>query len=230
MGIPNGMARPGRSAAVADARSTPVTVSVIADDMLSGVGVTAYLEELSRLTLLPPERRAEADVVVVVASEVTESLLTRLADIHGCAVGPDRCVVLVSDVVPKRFMARMLASGVVSVLPRIESTPAAVARVVLASAAGRSVLSPWVTRMLIEHCREFEYVVRTEHGIVSGGLTTREVDVVRLLAEGMSTAEIATRIPYSERTIKNIIQELLERMNFRNRMEAVAYAFRVGAL
>lgn len=207
-----------------------VTVAVMADDLLSGDGITAHLRDQLSLRVLPPQHRVEADVVVIVAVEVTEQLLDTTSTVHDEATNPNQCTVLVADTVPARFMTRILACGVVSVLPRNGATATAVAQVVVASAHGRSVLSPVLTRALVDHCRDFEQVVRTNHGIVPGGLTTREVDIVRCLAEGMSTVEIATRIPYSERTIKNILQELLTRMNFRNRTEAVAYAFRVGAL
>jgi DNA-binding NarL/FixJ family response regulator len=51
-----------------------------------------------------------------------------------------------------------------------------------------------------------------------------------LLAEGMDTVEIAQRLNYSERTVKNIIHGLLSRMKLRNRSHAVAYALRNGVM
>ena len=52
-------------------------------------------------------------------------------------------------------------------------------------------------------------------------LTARELEVLRLLAEGCDTAEIAQRLAYSEPTIKNVIQRLFERLQARNRPHAV---------
>jgi DNA-binding NarL/FixJ family response regulator len=60
------------------------------------------------------------------------------------------------------------------------------------------------------------------------GLTARERDVLALVAEGYSTREVATRLAYSERTIKNIVQDVTERLSLRNRTQAVAYAVRNG--
>jgi DNA-binding NarL/FixJ family response regulator len=60
------------------------------------------------------------------------------------------------------------------------------------------------------------------------GLTKRERDVLALVAEGYSTREVSTRLCYSERTIKNVIQEVTVRLNVRNRTQAVAYAVRNG--
>jgi len=52
--------------------------------------------------------------------------------------------------------------------------------------------------------------------------------VLALLAEGYPTREIAQRLSYSERTIKNVVQEITTRLQLRNRTQAVAYAIRRG--
>lgn len=59
-------------------------------------------------------------------------------------------------------------------------------------------------------------------------LTPRECDVLALVADGMSTREVARRMAYSERTIKNILQDLTSRLHLNNRTQAVAYAVRNG--
>lgn len=59
-------------------------------------------------------------------------------------------------------------------------------------------------------------------------LTPRECDVLRLMADGLSTREVAKRMAYSERTIKNVLQDLTTRLQLRNRTQAVAYAVRNG--
>jgi DNA-binding NarL/FixJ family response regulator len=63
-----------------------------------------------------------------------------------------------------------------------------------------------------------------------GGLTQRELRVLRLLADGCSTSEIARELCYSERTIKNAIQAMTARLQLRNRSHAVAYALRQGLI
>jgi DNA-binding NarL/FixJ family response regulator len=59
-------------------------------------------------------------------------------------------------------------------------------------------------------------------------LTNRERDVLALVADGLSTREIAKRLSYSERTIKNILQDVTTRLSLRNRTQAVAVAVREG--
>jgi DNA-binding NarL/FixJ family response regulator len=63
-----------------------------------------------------------------------------------------------------------------------------------------------------------------------GGLSARERRVLRLLAEGYRTSEIAIELAYSERTIKHSITSLTSRMKVRNRTQAVAFAVREGLI
>jgi DNA-binding NarL/FixJ family response regulator len=61
-------------------------------------------------------------------------------------------------------------------------------------------------------------------------LKERELDVLRLLSEGHDTAEVARRLCSSERTVKNVLQDLTRRHNLRNRTHAVAFALRQGLI
>jgi DNA-binding CsgD family transcriptional regulator len=68
------------------------------------------------------------------------------------------------------------------------------------------------------------------HGLSTAGLTPREIDVLRLMADGLDTAEIASQLCYSERTVKNVIYGVTNRLKLRNRSHAVAYALRAGEI
>ena len=63
-----------------------------------------------------------------------------------------------------------------------------------------------------------------------GELSPRDVNVLRLLSEGRSTAGIADDLAYSESTIKNIIHDLVGQLGARNRAHAVAMAIRAGLI
>lgn len=65
---------------------------------------------------------------------------------------------------------------------------------------------------------------------VQAGLSGREVQILRLLADGLETKEIAAELAYSESTVKKDLHVLITRFNLRNRTQAVAFALRAGVL
>jgi DNA-binding NarL/FixJ family response regulator len=72
--------------------------------------------------------------------------------------------------------------------------------------------------------------VLAPRGLTFSGLTPREAEVLRLVADGLDTCEIASRLCYSERTVKNVLHDLNTRLQLRNRSHAVAYAVREGLI
>ncbi|MFE8950153.1 response regulator transcription factor [Streptomyces sp. NPDC007856] len=83
--------------------------------------------------------------------------------------------------------------------------------------------------MLLEQMRTMQNK-ETPSGPLPVELAQREVDVLRLLAEGFDTVEIANQLSYSERLIKSVIQAVIKRLELRNRTHAVAYVIRMGIL
>lgn len=96
-----------------------------------------------------------------------------------------------------------------------------IGRAIEAAAAGQSILDADVQRRLIEGATTAPKPPDT-------GLTPRELDVLRLIAEGLSNTEIARRLVVSEATVKTHINHLFAKANLRDRAQAVAYAYRLG--
>jgi DNA-binding NarL/FixJ family response regulator len=97
---------------------------------------------------------------------------------------------------------------------------------VRAVAAGETLLAPAITRRLIE-----DYCNGPAPGVPvagSGGLSERELGVVRLVAQGLSNAEIAARLYLSEATIKSHIARILARLGLRDRVQVAVYAYELG--
>jgi Response regulator containing a CheY-like receiver domain and an HTH DNA-binding domain len=67
-------------------------------------------------------------------------------------------------------------------------------------------------------------------GLQLSGLSTREADILRLIADGLDTNEIAASLSYSERTVKNVLHDVTSRLQLRNRSHAVAYALKQGMI
>ena len=84
------------------------------------------------------------------------------------------------------------------------------------------------------HAHHDEPAPLEEEGVddeeVTAGLGEREVEVLRLLAEGCDTSEVAARLYYSERTVKNVVSRAIRHLGVRNRAQAVAVATRSGLL
>jgi len=101
---------------------------------------------------------------------------------------------------------------------------------VRAVAAGDAVLAPAVTRQLLDQVgrRLPAAVSRTPDGLAD--LTDREQEVLRMLAVGMSNAEIAGALVVSEPTVKTHVSNLLGKLGLRDRVQAVIYAYESGLI
>ena len=96
-----------------------------------------------------------------------------------------------------------------------------------AACAGETLLAPAITRRLIEDfCRGPE--PHAPVGRTAGGLSEREGEVVRLVAAGLSNAEIASRLYLSEATIKSHITRVLAKLGLRDRVQIAVYAYEHG--
>jgi DNA-binding NarL/FixJ family response regulator len=94
-------------------------------------------------------------------------------------------------------------------------------------ASGEALLAPSVTRRLIEEfAKRPEPVARTPKEIAS--LTERELEVLREIAAGYTNAEIAKRLFVSEATVKTHVAHLLDKLELRDRVQAVILAYESG--
>ncbi|MFC4508398.1 MULTISPECIES: helix-turn-helix transcriptional regulator [Streptomyces] len=199
-------------------------VAVHAADPLTQLGLTSCLERRPQLTLTPLE---EADSVVVAVETADTTTLDTLRSLPA----PDRARFTL--VVGNGWYADPSAAvecGVRAVLWRSEATPATLVRTVVSVAAGQAWLPPAVQGRLLDQVEHVQREVLRPRGLTPSGLTSREIDVLRLVSEGMDLAEIALRMSYSERTIKKIVSSVMGRLGLRNRVHAVSYAIRAGLI
>jgi len=98
---------------------------------------------------------------------------------------------------------------------------------VRAVSAGETLLAPAITRRLIEDfCRD--PAPGAPAADVTGRLSERELGVVRLVAQGLSNAEIAARLYLSETTVKSHIAHILAKLDLRDRVQVAVYAYEHG--
>jgi DNA-binding NarL/FixJ family response regulator len=103
-------------------------------------------------------------------------------------------------------------------------------RAVRTVAAGDAQLSPAVTkRLLAQVAHRLPAAVQRETGSLAR-LTDREREVLRLMAAGMSNAEIAAALVVSEPTVKTHVSSVLQKLGLRDRVQAVIYAYENGLI
>ena len=90
----------------------------------------------------------------------------------------------------------------------------------------RGVMSPSMTAKLIAEFRVLARRAAEREDLSQPGLTAREMQVLRLMAQSKSNKEIAGALFISENTVKNHVRNILEKLHLHSRMEAVTYAWR----
>ena len=101
-----------------------------------------------------------------------------------------------------------------------------VAESVRAVAKGESRITPSMASKLLVEFNAMATRARQRPQLPGPVLTAREMEVLRLVARGMSNREIADELYISENTVKNHVRNILEKLHLHNRMEAVVYAMR----
>lgn len=202
-----------------------IPVAVHAADPISRAGAVSQLRQHS-VVELRDEKDSGPGVVALLVSETlddaTLSRLRRLVRSEGAKA------VLVVGVLRENELLDVIECGVGAIVWRHEATGRRLAQAVLAAARGDGDLPSDLLGRLISQVGTLHRTAAGHPIVPTSGLAPREVDVLRLVAEGLDTGEIAAKLSYSERTVKNVMHGLTTRLRLRNRAHAVAYALREG--
>jgi DNA-binding NarL/FixJ family response regulator len=118
-----------------------------------------------------------------------------------------------------------LQAGAVGFLRKDTLTPEALAAAVQAAASGTGVVTPDLLGNLLKGV-----AAETNGKPALARLTEREQQVLALIAQGHPTREVAQELCYSERTVKNVLHDVVTKLNARSRSQAVAHAVREGLI
>jgi DNA-binding NarL/FixJ family response regulator len=205
----------------------PITVRVHARDPISEAGVASELRARPEVRVVRANDAEQARVVVVVTDSVDDDALTLLRVVQRRGVSRS---VLVSGHLDDGDLVKAVETGVVGLVRRSEATPDRLIAVIMAAASGEGSVPPDLLGRLLDQVGKLQRHVLGPRGIMFTGLAPREVEVLRLLADGLDTSEIAHQLAYSERTVKNVVHDVTTRLQLRNRSHAVAYALREGLI
>ena len=166
---------------------------------------------------------AGADVVIVdISAEDGHQLMREVRDTFGarviaCGAGWDGAAALAA-----------VEAGAVAVVRNETLSADALEATVRATLEGSMVLPPeLVGGLLTAGAAGAEYGGGRRHG---SQLTAREEQVLRLIADGHATREVAAELCYSERTVKNVLHDAVTKLGARSRSHAVAHAVRAGLI
>ncbi|GAB3981739.1 response regulator transcription factor [Actinoallomurus acanthiterrae] len=208
---------------------------VIADDqalvrtgfamILAAEGIDVVAEVADGAKAVDAVRRTRPDVVLmdirmpeVDGLEATRRIL---------AAGPDAPrVIILTTFDLDRYVYAALSAGASGFLLKDVSPEHLVAAVRLVR-SGDALLAPSITRRLVERFARRDDQAAALHRDLST-LTPRELDVLRLLARGLSNAELAGRLHVSDATVKTHVARILSKLGLRDRAQAIVVAYETG--
>lgn len=167
--------------------------------------------------LAPPPDLGSTGILIFDADGLGYSQAAQLAE-----GGPLRLVATLRT--PTGSRLRELAdSEVCAILLLDDLTPETLVKTIRSVAQGSTTLS----HSLLMHLMDYAARLSAD---ATGTLTTRERQVLQMLAEGQDTRSIATALNYSERTVKNVVHDVLMKLNCRTRAQAVGIATKAGVI
>ncbi len=243
------------TAATHDGEPTPrdrVTVVLVDDHALMREGIRTILQAQGDLDVVGQAGTGEEALAVVrrtrpdvVCMDVEMPGMGGLEATRRLVADPDvdARILVLTTFEREDYLLAALRAGASGFLLK-NSRPEQLADGIRAVAAGEALLSPEVTRAVIERAVAAERTTASaprEVGSPSSALpsalspqalvvplTERELEVLRLVARGLSNEEIAAELVVGRATVKTHVSNLLAKLGLRDRVQAVAYAFRAG--
>ena len=204
-----------------------IHVFVAATDPVSRAGIASQLRGHHGVDMVDERQLSAGVVALVVADQMDEETAQVIRSLK--RRGIERVVLVVTRVDDSGLLSA-LEAGARGVLRRSQATTDNLYQAVSAASGGEGALPPDLLGRLLDQVGRLQQQVLNPRGLTFAVLTDREIKVLKLLAEGLDTAEVGRRLFYSERTVKNIVHDVTSRLNLRNRTQAVAYALRQGLI
>ncbi|MET8724071.1 MULTISPECIES: response regulator [Streptomyces] len=215
--------------------SAPTRVLVCDDQALIRMGLVTIIDAQPDMEVVGEcgdgrkgvdlARELDPDVVVMdIRMPVLDGLeATRL--LAGAGVAHPVKVLVVTTFNLDEYVYEALRAGASGFLLK-DAPPDHLLHGIRTVAMGAALLDPEVTRQLVG--RYATRIRPTDGAPEDIPLTPRELEVLRLIADGLSNSEIAAALVISQETVKTFVSRILTKLNLRDRVQAVVYAFRHG--
>jgi DNA-binding NarL/FixJ family response regulator len=175
---------------------------------------------------LAQARRLGPDVVLMDVRMPAMDGLEATRQLAGPGVANPTKVLILTTFDLDEYVYEALRAGASGFLLK-DAPPEELAAAIRVVAAGEALLAPSVTRRLIQRFADQPPPRKVDAGVLER-LTERETEVLRLLARGLSNAQIATELVVSETTVKSHVAHLLMKLGLHDRVQAVVLAYETG--
>ncbi|MEU7854703.1 response regulator transcription factor [Nonomuraea sp. NPDC049141] len=216
--------------------SRPLRV-VIADDqalvrsgfgmILAADGIEVAAEAANGAEAVAAVRRTRPDVVLMDIRMPEMDGLEATRQIMAGATDETRVLILTTYDLDHYVYAALTMGASAFLLKDV--TPEHLVAAVRLVRAGDALLAPTITRRLVERFARRDEARAAVHRDLSE-LTPRELEVLRLLATGLSNAELAERLSLSQTTVKTHVARILSKLGLRDRVQAVVLAYETGLI
>ncbi|HFC08973.1 MAG TPA: response regulator transcription factor [Chloroflexi bacterium] len=215
----------------------PITVIIVDDHRVVRQGVRAFLETYPDITVVA-EAASGQEAVQLAARHAPDVMLMDLVmpGMDGVEatravkrISPRTQVIVLTSYHEDEHIFPAIRGGAISYLLK-DVAPEDLADAVRKAARGEAVLHPRVAARLVQ---ELHAARETPSSLIPSPfaeLTERELEVLRLVAQGMSNAAIAEQLVISERTVKSHVSNILSKLHLSDRTQAAVYAWRKGLM
>ncbi|MEV0411221.1 response regulator transcription factor [Streptomyces sp. NPDC050448] len=208
---------------------------VVADDqdllrtgftmILTADGIEVVGEASNGAEAIEMVRSTQPDVVLMDIRMPAIDGLEATRRIMAEAATPPRIIILTTFDLD-RYVYAALSAGASGFLLK-DVTPEQLVAAVRLVRAGDALLAPSITHRLIERFAHVDGPSTTLHRDLAV-LSPRELDVLRILAKGLSNSELAARLQLSETTVKTHVGRILFKLQLRDRAQAIVFAYESG--
>jgi DNA-binding NarL/FixJ family response regulator len=209
---------------------------VIADDLalvrtgfqmiLKARGIEVVGEAADGAEAVDAVRRLRPDVVLM---DIRMPVMDGIEATRRIVTGPTDCRVLILTTFDlDRYVYAALAAGASGFLLK-DVTPEHLAAAVRLVTTGDALLAPSITRRLVERFAVPAAAQPAIHRDLTS-LTPRELEVLTLMGQGLSNAELATELALSEATVKTHVARIFAKLTLRDRAQAVVLAYETGLI
>ena len=215
---------------------TPVRALLVDDDNLMRAGLTAVLSSDESIDVVgeAPDGRAAVDRAIELRPDVV-LMDVRMPGLDGIAatrellaISPDVRVVVLTTFEQDDYIFGALSAGASGFLLK-RTRPEELIAAIHTVAAGDSLLSPSVTRTVIQRVAGQPAPDAAAEARLDE-LTARERDVLELIARGLSNGEIAATLVIEESTVKTHVRHILRKLRLRDRVQAVIFGYESGLI